>query len=90
VVVDEADRIEGLLTATDLVRIVRDGAAGPDATVAKFIRTEVITARPSAPVREVAEAMLEHLIHHVPVVDGDEPVGMITSFDLATRLGRSP
>jgi CBS domain-containing protein len=33
--------------------------------------------------------MLEHLIHHVPVVDGTEVLGMVTTFDLAAHLGRS-
>lgn len=88
VVVDEANQIEGLLTATDYVLIVRDELASADATVAEFMQTDVITTTRSAPVRDVADAMLDHLIHHVPVVDGEEVVGMITTLDLTAYLAR--
>ncbi|WP_345777004.1 CBS domain-containing protein [Halorarum salinum] len=33
--------------------------------------------------------MIEHLIHHVPVVQGEEVVGMVTTLDLAAYLARS-
>lgn len=89
VVVDDGNRIEGLLTATDFVALVREGMASPDTTVAERMRTEVITTTRSAPVSDVVDSMLEHLIHHVPVVDGEEVVGMVTTFDLAAYLGRS-
>lgn len=88
VVVDDTDRIEGLLTATDFVLYVMEDEAPSDATVAEFMRTDVVTTKRSAPVSEVADAMLEHLIHHVPVVDDGTAVGMVTTFDLATYLGR--
>ena len=89
VVVDEAGGIEGLLTATDFVRLAREGMASPEATVGEVMRTDVITTTRSAPVSDVTDAMLEHLIHHVPVVDGEEVVGMVTTMDLAAYLARS-
>jgi CBS domain-containing protein len=33
--------------------------------------------------------MIDHLIHHVPVVDDGEVVGMITTLDLTASLARS-
>jgi CBS domain-containing protein len=89
VVVDERGRLEGILTATDFVLLVRDGTATADATVGEFARTDVITTTRTAPVSDVAETMLDRRIHHVPVVDGEEVVGMVTSVDLAARLARS-
>ena len=89
VVVDDANQIEGLLTATDFVLIVRDQMVSSDATVAEFMRTDVITTKRNAPVSDVIDAMLEHLIHHVPVVDGGEVIGMVTTMDLAASLSRS-
>ena len=89
VVVDVKDRIEGLLTATDFVRVVRDGGPAHDATVAEFMRTDVVTTERSRPVGEVVEAMLDRLVHHVPVVENGAVVGMVTTFDLAARLGRT-
>jgi CBS domain-containing protein len=89
VVVDDANQIEGLLTATDFVLIVRDQMVSSDATVAEFMRTDVITTKRNAPVSDVIDAMLEHLIHHVPVVDGGEVIGMVTTMDLTASLSRS-
>lgn len=89
VVVNDANHIEGLLTATDFVLLVMGGGPSSDGTVAEFMRTDVVTTKRSAPVSEVADAMLNHLIHHVPVVDGGNVVGMVTTLDLAACLRRS-
>ncbi|WP_255152466.1 CBS domain-containing protein [Halorarius halobius] len=86
VVVD--DGLAGLLTATDFVLQARDGSASPDATVGEWMRTDVVTAERRDPVHEVADVMLDRLIHHVPVVDGDEVVGMVTTLDLTAVLAR--
>jgi CBS domain-containing protein len=88
VVADGANRFEGLLTATDFVLFVRDGAA-PAMPVSEAMHTDVVTTERRAPASEVVDAMLEHLIHHVPVVDEEEVVGMVTTFDLTAYLGRS-
>jgi CBS domain-containing protein len=89
VVVDGADRLEGILTATDLVVLVRDEAVSPDAPVSEFMRTDVVTTTRDTPAGDVAATMLEHLIHHVPVVDGEEVVGMLTTMDFTAYLSRS-
>jgi CBS domain-containing protein len=89
VVVDDANRLEGLLTATDFVLLVRAGGASPDAAVEEVMRTDVVTTDRDAPVSDVVDAMLEHRVHHVPVVDGDEVVGMVSTFDLAARFART-
>mgnify|MGYP006295749573 CR=1 FL=1 len=88
VVVDDADRLEGLVTSTDIVLLVRAGTDTSDVPVSEFMRTDVVTTRRSAPASEVVDAMLEHRIHHVPVLDGDEVVGMVSTMDLAAVLAR--
>jgi CBS domain-containing protein len=88
VVVDDADRLQGLLTATDFVLLVRDGLASSDATVGEFARTDVFTTTRDTPVSEVATTMVDYLIHHVPVVDGEVVVGMLTTLDLTAHLAR--
>lgn len=89
VVAVEDGRLEGILTASDFVRFARNGAASSEPTVGELMRTDVLTTKRSAPVGEVAAMMLEHLIHHVPVVDGGDVVGVITSLDLAAQLATS-
>jgi CBS domain-containing protein len=88
VVVDDG-RFEGLLTATDFVLLARKRTAPTETTVAELMRTDVVTTERHKPVRDVVDSMLEHLIHHVPVVDGEEVVGMVTTLDLTAHLGQS-
>jgi CBS domain-containing protein len=89
VVVDDGSRIAGLVTATDFVRLAREGRWPAGATVGDVVRTDLVTTTRGARVSEVIDAMLENLIHHVPVVDGDEVVGMVSTLDLAAHLDRS-
>ncbi|MFC7019216.1 MULTISPECIES: cyclic nucleotide-binding/CBS domain-containing protein [Haloarcula] len=89
VIVADADRLAGILTATDFVQMIRDGAVSPEATVGEFMHTDVVTTTKSRPVSEVAAKMLDHGIHHVPVVDNGEVVGIITTMDLTAHLSRS-
>jgi CBS domain-containing protein len=90
VVVDEAAGLEGLLRATDFVLMVRDGTAAPGSAVAEVMRTDVLTTTPDALVSELAETMLERRVTHVPVLEGAEVVGMVSTTDLAAYLARSP
>ncbi|MFD1686265.1 CBS domain-containing protein [Halobellus litoreus] len=89
VAVDDSNGFEGILTATDFVLLAMEGSTASDVTVAESMRTDVVTTQRTAPATDVVDAMLEELIHHVPVVDGNEVVGMVTTFDLAAYLGRS-
>ncbi|WP_256290008.1 CBS domain-containing protein [Halobellus inordinatus] len=86
VVVNDMGQFVGLLTATDFVALAREEAPAAEATVAEWMRTDVITTTRQTPISDVADTMIEHLIHHVPVVDGDEVVGIITTLDLTASL----
>ena len=85
-VVDGTDQFEGLLTATGFVLRVRDGNAKPAMPVSEAMEVDVVTTQRRVPVSDVVDAMLDHRIHHVPVVDGTAVVGMVTTFDLVATL----
>lgn len=89
VVTDEAGQLDGLLTATDFISMVAGEPTSGDATVADFMQTDVVTTTRETPASEVAAVMLDHLIHHVPVVEGQEVVGMLTTMDLAAYVART-
>jgi len=59
----------------------------PDATVVEVMRTDVITVPASAPLRDVVALMRARDRRFVPVVDGEELVGVITNNDLVARGG---
>jgi CBS domain-containing protein len=86
-VVDEHNDLQGILTTTDFVGIVAASSPKAETTVAKYMSTDVITTTVQDPITEVAETMLEHGFHHMPVVsDTDGVIGIITTADLASYL----
>ncbi|MFC7212793.1 CBS domain-containing protein [Saliphagus sp. GCM10025334] len=87
VVVDDEGRLEGILTTTDFVTIVAESYPKAETTVERYMTTDVVTVSPQQPITEVANVMLEHGVHHLPVVDEDEGVvGIVTTTDLAGYL----
>jgi CBS domain-containing protein len=87
VVVDDENRIEGILTSTDFVRIAAQGGRTSAVTVADYMTTDVVTTSVNESIERVADLMIEEGIHHVPVVDDTEGVvGIITTTDLTAYL----
>jgi len=87
VVVDENGHLEGILTNTDFVTIVAKSKPKAETTVERYMTTDVVTTTVQESIRDVADAMLEHGFHHMPVVDDDDNViGMITTTDLASYI----
>ena len=54
--------------------------------ISDVLTREVVTARPDEPIEEAANRMRERRIGCLPVVDGDELVGIITSSDVMEAL----
>ncbi|WP_408957227.1 CBS domain-containing protein [Natrinema sp. 74] len=89
VVVDDDNRLEGILTTTDFVQIVAERRPKDQTPVSTYMSTDVVTASAQDSVRDAADVMVEHDFHHIPVVDEDEGViGMVTTSDLAGYLSR--
>jgi signal-transduction protein with cAMP-binding, CBS, and nucleotidyltransferase domain len=86
VVVAESGAAVGLVTATDFVRLASDGVASGDVAVAEYMRTDLVTTTRGALASAVAREMVDRRIHHVPVLEDDEPVGMLTTTDLTAYL----
>jgi CBS domain-containing protein len=87
IVVDEDNGLEGILTTTDFVGIVAKSQPKAETAVVEYMTTDVITATAQDSIRDVADAMVEHGFHHVPVVsEEDGVIGMATSSDLAGYL----
>lgn len=91
-VVDAASRLVGIVTEGDINRVsdshvsdVRDYNLYyrvKDLPLAEIMTRAVFTVTPNTPVMEVARLMLEQRIGGIPVVEGEEIVGMITESDL--------
>ena len=82
-VVYDGKKLAGIFTKNDLVRCVGDHPDGiRGIKVGDYIKRNVFTATVDANLDEVMEAMVEKGFRHVPVLEGDEVVGMVTSIDI--------
>lgn len=82
VVIDPDCRPKGILTSTDFVEIATDRADVTEATVGERMTARTYTVTPETSVREAAEEMLSKGITHLPVVDGDGVVGILSMTDI--------
>ena len=87
VVADDDGRLEGVLTTTDFVRIVAERKPKDETPVSKYMTTDVVTTTAQTSIRDVADEMVEHGFHHMPVVDDEGvAIGMITTTDLTAYV----
>ena len=84
-VVDPSGRLVGMITETDLLRLLTEGSQGEpaaEATVAEFMTTDVITVSPAVDIYYVAGTFIANRFRRLPVVEDGKIVGAITRYDL--------
>jgi CBS domain-containing protein len=90
-VVDSNSGLVGIITETDLLKLLTEGVQGEpaaEATVAEFMTTNVITVPPAVDIYYVAGMFLANKFRRLPVVEDGKIVGAITRYDLL-RVVRS-
>ena len=90
-VVDSDGKLVGIITETDLLKLLTEGDQGKpagQATVAEFMTTNVITVPPAVDIYYVAGMFLANKFRRLPVVEDGRIVGAITRYDLL-RVVRS-
>ena len=81
----------GIVTDRDLRSEVVAGDHSPDTPVSEVMTTPIESVRPDQSGAELMLAMLEHGIHHMPVVaDGSKVVGVVRDVDLLTAQTGTP
>ena len=84
-VVDSDERLVGIITETDLLRLVTEGIQGEppvEATVAEYMTSDVITVPPTVDIYYIAGMFLANKFRRLPVVESGKIVGAITRYDL--------
>ena len=76
-VVAEYGRLIGILTSRDLLRVLAARVHSSEARVRQWMTDEPITVHESATLADAVRLMTEHGFHHLPVIDGERPVGML-------------
>jgi sulfide:quinone oxidoreductase len=74
----------GILTARDLLHALAGRVHSSEARVRQWMTAEPIAVSADTSIEKAALLMTEYRIHHLPVVDGESPIGMIGLRD-ATR-----
>jgi CBS domain-containing protein len=89
VVSTDGTHIEGIVSERDVVRSLhRTGARLLDEPVQTIMTPEVRTCAASDKVDDLMVVMTERRIRHVPVVDGDSLVGIVSIGDVVkSRIG---
>jgi len=83
VVVSDFGRMIGILSERDIMRAVADRIHSSEARVREWMTADPITATRDTPIDEAGRTMLEHGFRHLPVVEGDRAVGIISIRDIA-------
>lgn len=86
-VVREAGRLVGILTERHFVRnVYLRGLKSPDRTVSQVMEREVIVGQPEDSVEACLALMARRGFRHLPVVSGEEVVGLVTMTDLVGSI----
>jgi CBS domain-containing protein len=81
VLVLDGDRLAGILTERDILRAVARGI-GDDALVRDWMTTHPETIGPDETTEHAATLMMHGGFRHLPVVEGDDVVGILSIRDL--------
>ena len=80
-------RLVGMVSERDCARdIVRSERSAKERLVQEIMTAEVIYARPEQPLDECMAVMNEYRIRHLPVMEGDTLVAMISLRDLVNVI----
>ncbi len=84
------DRLRGIITDRDIVtKCIARGADPASVTAGELAQGMPVTIDSQADVTDVLRAMEQHQIHRLPVIESQQPVGMISQADLARHLPES-
>lgn len=89
VAVCEGSRLVGILTERDVLRLVAEGVDLDRVFVRDAMTTPVLTASPDAEILAVARLMGERRVRHLPVVEGENLLGMIGIRDVLGALAEA-
>ena len=84
---DATDQLLGIVSERDIVRcLAREGAATLDMTAAQLMTSALHTVALTTTVEAAMSRMTASRVRHLPVLDGDDLVGMISIGDVVAEL----
>ena len=77
-IVSDFGRLIGILTERDLLKAVAARTHSSEERVREWMTPEPVTASPDMPLDDAARVMLDNGFRHLPIVDGDRAVGIVS------------
>jgi CBS domain-containing protein len=86
-VVMEADRLVGIVSERDYARkVILNGRSSKDTAVREIMSSPVVTVAPGDSIHHCMKKVTEHRIRHLPVMDGDRCIGVLSIGDLVKAV----
>jgi CBS domain-containing protein len=87
--IEEDGRLGGILSERDVLRrVIPQGLDVHHTPVRDVMTAEVLTIRPEHGIKEAMRLMTEKRVRHLPVIDGDRVVGLVSIGDLTKWVSR--
>ena len=82
-VVSDYGRLIGIVTERDLTRAVAGRIHTSEARVREWMTPDPVTLPKDAPAEEAARIMLEQRFRHIPIVEDEHTIGIVSIRDVA-------
>lgn len=81
-VVLDGTALVGIITERDILKAAAESVDMDALTVGEAMTAEVITTTADTSIHDAARLMAQHWIRHLPVMDGEKVVGMLSQRDI--------
>jgi len=86
-VVVSDDRLEGIFTERDYTRkVALHGKSSKDTVVSEIISHQLCVAAPDSTIEECMRLMTTNRVRHLPVLDGEALIGLVSIGDLVNYI----
>lgn len=86
-VVTQDEKMVGIVSERDYARkVILKGRTSRDTLVQEIMTTEVITVHPDQTIEECMELMTEHRVRHLPVLENNRLIGVISIGDVLKNI----
>ena len=89
-VVSDYGRLIGIVTERDLTRAVAGRVHTSEARVREWMTADPVTLSPDSSPTEAAQIMLDNGFRHIPIVDDEHTVGIVSIRDVVRWTTKEP